>query len=172
MQLAGWLFVECSLFVFFFHQLRLIVVEFCFLFCFDPGHCNHFLVARCPWFLLFLTKLFLCFFILFLFAPSRPWSLPVVKTSSEEVLRSRRGSSQSSDGGCSFSLGADRGRPSHQGCSESPEIVQVSEVARSQSSEVALEVALHHWWVGPPVLSRLIVVVFGFDNFLTFCFIF
>jgi len=34
------------LFIFFFHQLRLIVVEFCFLFRFDPGHCNHFLIAQ------------------------------------------------------------------------------------------------------------------------------
>jgi len=41
-----WLIVRCLLSIFFFHQLRLIVVEFCFVFCFDPGHCNHFQVAR------------------------------------------------------------------------------------------------------------------------------
>jgi len=157
-----WVFVVCFLF-------SSVEVDCCwilFSFLFWSGHCNHFLVARCPWFLLFLTKLFLCFFILFLFAPSRPWSLPVVKTASEEVLRSRRGSSQSSDGSCSFSLGADRGRPSHRGRSESPEIVRVvggcpESFVGDRTGKLACQ-CLAGW-----LLLFLVSI-----NFLTFCFIF
>ena len=61
-------------------------VLFC---CFDPGHGNHYQVARMSMISVFvcyffLTKLFLCLFILFLLMPRL---VPVVKTSSApEVL--------------------------------------------------------------------------------------
>jgi len=41
-----WLIVRCLLFVFFFHQLRLFVVEFCFVFFFWPGTLESF--SGCP----------------------------------------------------------------------------------------------------------------------------
>ncbi len=64
-------------------------MNFVLFFCFDLGHGNHFQVARMSMISVFvcyffLTKLFVCLFILFLLTPR---SVPVVKTSSApEVL--------------------------------------------------------------------------------------
>ena len=108
------------MFVFFFHQLRLIVVEFCFVFCFDLGHCNHFQVAQMSMISVLSNKVVSLLFHSF----SLGAKSTVVTPSRQDVIGggapSRRGSSESSDGGCSFSLGAKLSTavaPSRWGCS-------------------------------------------------------